>query len=108
MTLNVDSRIALDEVFRRSYEATNKQLDSIPAFFLKEVTEKVKGQVTQETSQEEREQVEKAVRLEVYRDICNSKVDSRVFLRHIQAVLNGPEALFQFRRTFAGQPCNAS
>jgi hypothetical protein len=68
---------------------------------MKELTEKVKGQVTQQTSHEEREQAEKAVRLEVYRDICNSKVDSRVFLRHIQAVLNGPKALFQFRRTFA-------
>jgi transformation/transcription domain-associated protein len=103
MTLDVDSRIALDEVYRRSCQAENKSFDSVPAFFLEEITKKLGVEVSLDGTQEEKNKMEKTVRLDVYRDICNNKVDSRLFLRHMQSVLDGPERLFHFRRSFAGQ-----
>jgi transformation/transcription domain-associated protein len=61
------------------------------------------SQVVNDTSQEDRERLEKAIRLEVYRDVCISRVGSKVFLEYVQNRLQGPESLYQFRRAFAGQ-----
>jgi transformation/transcription domain-associated protein len=103
MTLDTESRVALDDVFRSSQNSSEKKLEEIPEFFLKEVEEKLRSQTTQETTQGEREKLEKLIRQEVFTDICKSKVDPQVFLRFVQSNLDGPENLFQFRRAFAGQ-----
>lgn len=103
MTLDVDSRIALDEVYRRSFEAKNKKIESIPSYFLDEMVQRLKEKLPQDFTPEEKKKMEKGVRLDVYQGICSSKVDSRIFLSHIQSTLNSPERLFHFRRAFAGQ-----
>ena len=105
MTLDVDSRIALDEVFRNSQQLMpmNADMESMPAHFLEEMKQRLDGSVSQGTSQEEKAEIEKKIRLEVYQNICSSKVDSRLLLRHMQGTLSSPERFFHFRRSFAGQ-----
>jgi transformation/transcription domain-associated protein len=103
MTLDVDSRISLDEVFRRSYEVSGKEYECIPTHFFEETTRLLKDKVTEESSEEDKKAVELSTRLEVYRNICETKVDKGILLRHMHSVLDGPEPLFQFRRAFAGQ-----
>lgn len=103
MSLDSESRVALDGVFRSYCETSGTRLESIPEYFLKEVEERLQSQTTNETPQEEREKLENVIRQEVYTEICNSKVDSQILLRYVHQNLDGPENLFHFRRAFAGQ-----
>ncbi len=103
MTLDTESRVALDDVLRSSNNAHDNSLSSIPDYFLKKVDEELSNKTTKDTTQEERERIEKSIRHAVYSDIRQSKVDPLVFLRFVRSKLDGPENLFQFRRAFAGQ-----
>jgi transformation/transcription domain-associated protein len=103
MTLDVDSRIALDDVLRKYLERKNEKVAAIPASFLKQVSRGFKDKITPEMPTEEKKKMEKEVRLEAYRHICNSRIESGMFLHHIQSVLDGPEPFFHFRRALAGQ-----
>lgn len=103
MTLDVDSRIALDDVLRENLERKNKIVAAIPTAFLEHVSQGFKDRITPEMPPEEKKMMEKAVRLEAYHLICNSSIESSVLRRHIQAVLDGPESFFHFRRAVAGQ-----
>ena len=101
MSLDTDSRIALDEVFRKKNETNSKGIESISAHFLKELTQRLQGKVSPEATKEEKANIEKAVRLDIYNEICSSKVDNRILLRHIQRLFDSPESYFHFRRAFA-------
>jgi transformation/transcription domain-associated protein len=105
MTLDVESRVALDDVFRWNDSADDigQDLASLPTYFLQQVDEKLASSTTAETSQEEKEKLEKQIRCQVYNDIVQTKVDPKVFLRFVQTQLDGPENLFHFRRALAGQ-----
>lgn len=103
MTLDTESRVSLDDVLSLRNNVTENALATIPDLFLKEVDKKMTSKTTKDTSQEERERIERVIRHEVYNDIRTTKVDSRIFLRFIQRKLDGPENLFHFRRAFAGQ-----
>jgi transformation/transcription domain-associated protein len=103
MTLDVDSRISLEEVYRKSFESSKNKYDCIPTYFLGEITRRLKEKYSAESTEEEKTAAEMSTRLEVYEKICEEKVDNSIFLRHIQSILDGPEPLFQFRRAFAGQ-----
>jgi transformation/transcription domain-associated protein len=103
MTLDNESRVSLDDVFRLECDRVGRKFESIPISFLKEVEEKLQSQMTKDTCQEDREKLEKEIRKEIYDEICESKVDSRILLRFVHRNLGGPENLFQFRRAFAGQ-----
>jgi transformation/transcription domain-associated protein len=102
MTLDVDSRIALDDVWRVCSESNKTKGNLIPSLFLDEVAQKM-NKVGPSASDDERNKKERAVRLEVYNDICKNRVDSRSLLRYVQTALDGPESLFCFRRAFSGQ-----
>jgi len=99
MTPDPDSRLALDEVWRNE----NIKGKSVANFFSKELTERLKKVISHDTSEEAKKLAEKGVRLEVYRDICDSMVDNRLLLFYLLKVLDGPEAFYLFRRSFAVQ-----
>lgn len=80
-----------------------EELASLPTYFLKQVDEKLASCTTAETSQEEKEKLEKQIRCQVYSDVVRTKVDPKVLLRFVQMQLDGPENLFHFRRALAGQ-----
>ena len=103
ITMDVESRVALDDVIRSGFDTSGKMLETIPDFFVKEVEAKLARQSPTDTSQEEREKLEKIIRREVYSDVCASRVGSKVFLQYIQERLQDSESFYQFRRAFAGQ-----
>lgn len=101
MTPDPESRLALDEVFRRSCDANKSDVKPAATFFLEEITKKLKEIVSPDATEEEKGKTEKEVRLEVYREICETMVDNRILLRYLQNALESPEAFFLFRRAFA-------
>jgi transformation/transcription domain-associated protein len=102
MTPDPESRLALDEVLRRSCDGDeNDGKPAVATFFLEEITRQLKDVLSPDASEEEKGQTEKAVRLKVYREICETMVDDRILLRYLQNALDGPEAFFLFRRAFA-------
>ena len=106
MTLDVESRIALDDVWRVANEANSTNGDAIPSFFLDEVAKRMGKMDTGDSGAEDtgdKNEKEKAVRLDVYKGIASQKVDNRLLLRYVQSAMNGPESLFQFRRAFSSQ-----
>ena len=103
MTLDLDSRISLDEVYARScYSEKLDTLESVASHFLDKVTGRLKDGLPQG---DKKHSVIVKTRLEVYQDIRSNKVDRGVLCKHMQSVLEGPEQFFQFRRSFAGQVC---
>lgn len=103
MTPDPESRLSLDDVFRRSCDdVMDKSKSAKPAatFFVEEITKQLKEVVSPDASEEEKASVEKGVRLKVYREVCESMVDNRILLRYLQNAQNGPEAFFLFRRAF--------
>lgn len=103
MTLDSDSRVALDDVLRNHLVGRNEKMETIPETFLKELSKGFGEKLTANTTPEEKKSMEKAVRLDVYNQICNSKIGKNVLLHHIQSMLDGPEPFYHFRRAFAGQ-----
>jgi transformation/transcription domain-associated protein len=103
MTLDVDSRIALDDVLRKHLERKNQKVESIASSFLKQVAQGLKEKVTDEMAAEEKKQIEKVVRLSAYHQTCNSKIEGDILLRHIRCAFDGPEPFFHFRRAVTGQ-----
>jgi hypothetical protein len=89
MTLDVDSRIALDDVWRVCIKSNKTKGNLIPSLFLDEVAQKM-NQVGPSASDDERNKKEQSVRLEVYNDICKNRVDGRSLLRYVQTALDGP------------------
>jgi transformation/transcription domain-associated protein len=102
LTLDVESRISLDEVFTRSCDVGKVTHDRIATYFLEEVTRRLKEKHSDVEGAAFEEKIVET-RLEVYHHICKTKVDNDILLRHMQSVLDGPEPLFQFRRAFASQ-----
>jgi transformation/transcription domain-associated protein len=103
ITLDVDSRVALDDVMRSSFDLLGMKLESMPDIFVKEVEAKLASCTEKDTPQEEREKLEKAIRCDVYNEICTSRVGSKVFVQYVQKRLDSSESFYQFRRAFAGQ-----
>eukprot|EP00980_Cylindrotheca_fusiformis_P015838 scaffold4637_cov128-Cylindrotheca_fusiformis.AAC.9 len=103
MTLDVDARVALDDVLRTNLGRKHTEVSAIPAAFLKQVSEGFKDKIGPEMPQEEKKRMEKEVRLEAFHAICNSGIESCMLRNHIQSVLDGPEPFFHFRRAVAGQ-----
>lgn len=103
ITLDVESRVALDDILRTGLDTSGGNLESIPEFFLKEVESKMAAQASQELTQSQRETQEKAIRHDVYRTICSSQVGSRIFLEYVFKRIQAAENFYQFRRAFAGQ-----
>jgi len=101
MTPDPDSRLALDEVWR-NYREKKKGVISVAKFFSNELTKRLKEVVSQDTP-EDKKKAEREIRLQVYNKICDSMVDNRILLRYLLDMLDGPEAFFLFRRSFAVQ-----
>jgi len=102
MTPDPDSRLALDEVWRNCRDE-NKEGKSVANFFSKELTEELQKVISHDTSEADKKKLEMEVRLKVYSKICDSMVDNRILLRYLLQVLDGPEAFYLFRRSFAVQ-----
>jgi len=102
MTPDPDSRLALDEVWRNCRDE-NKEGKSVANFFSKELTEELKKVISHDTSEADKKKLEMEVRLKVYSKICDSMADNRILLRYLLQVLDGPEAFYLFRRSFAVQ-----
>lgn len=103
MTLDISSRVSLDEVFRASYDSCEKKLETLPDLFSKRVYEKLRAQTTTDAKKADLESLEKSIRKEVYTTIQSEEVDKNLLLRYVQEHLGSPERLYAFRRTFAGQ-----
>ena len=103
MTLDVESRIALDDVWRVSNESNDTNGREIPAHFLGEVAKRMSNMDISDGADGDKNDKERAVRLDVYKGIASKKVDNRLLLRYVQSVMNGPESLFHFRRAFSSQ-----
>ncbi|KAL3936676.1 MAG: hypothetical protein SGBAC_008060 [Bacillariaceae sp.] len=103
MTLDYDSRIALDDVFREHLEKDEKKASDVTASFLSEAAEGFKRRSKPGISPEEKEKLQQVVRHEAYVQTCNSHVGRNILKRHIRSNFDGPEPFFQFRRAFAGQ-----
>jgi transformation/transcription domain-associated protein len=101
MTPDPESRLALDDVLRRSYDTEKNEGKPVATFFLEEITRRLKDAVSPDASEDEKSKAEKEVRLDVYREICDSKVDKRMLLRYLQRVFESPEAFFLFRRALS-------
>ena len=102
MTLDLESRISLDEVYSRT--SCNEQrdtLESLSSCFLEDVTDRLKDN---RSEGDDKHNVIVKARLEVYQKL-RSKVDRGILCRHMQSVLEGPEQFYQFRKAFAGQVC---
>lgn len=101
MTPDPDSRLALDEVWR---DCRDEKMEgkSVANFISKELTVRLQ-KVSRDVSEEKKKLVEKEVRLQVYRKICDSMADNRILLRYLLLILDGPEKFYLFRRSFAVQ-----
>jgi hypothetical protein len=103
MTPDQQSRLALDDVLRSSYDSGDDQCKPAAKFFLDEVTRLLKDRVELEASVEDKSQAEKEVRLKVYAEICDTMVDRRTLLRYLQKTFGTPESFYLFRRSLAVQ-----
>jgi transformation/transcription domain-associated protein len=101
MTPDPESRLSLDEVFRRSCDADKSKAKPAVTYFVEEITKRLKVVVSPDASEEEKARTEKEVRLKVYREVCETMVDNRMLLRYLQNSQRSPEAFFLFRRAFA-------
>jgi transformation/transcription domain-associated protein len=103
MCRDFDSRLSLDDVLRRSYDAEGKDTKEIASYFLQQITSKLKDKVSSDASEAERAEAEREVRLEVYRDICSTKVEKRMLLRYLLKAFKDQEGFYLFRRAFSVQ-----
>lgn len=103
MCRDVDSRLALDDVLRRCFDGEGKDTKRVTAYFLEQITSKLKDKVSADASEVEKSKAEQEVRLEVYRDVCSSMVDKRMLVRYLQKAFNDQEAFYLFRRAFSVQ-----
>jgi transformation/transcription domain-associated protein len=99
MTADDTSDTSLDDVFHRISDIDEHD----PSVFYQEeegklLTEK-KGDNLPKDKQTE---LERAVKLQVFETVCKT-VKSDLLLNHMRAALDGPEQLFQFRRSFTTQ-----
>jgi transformation/transcription domain-associated protein len=103
MTPDYESRFALDDVLRAdSYERNSLDLTSAATFFLEEVTKRLKGRVSLDSSEEENAIAEKEVRLSVYREVCGT-IHNRILSSFLQQFFSGPEPFYLFRRALTVQ-----
>ena len=109
MTGDDCSNTSLDSIYLLDKNNRDKNNESPVAFFQSEVTKRLAaardttdgGGNTQPSTPSN--MTEKTVKLEVFNEICATMVKSDILLRHIQAKLKDPEALFLFRKAFCGQ-----
>lgn len=103
MCRDMDSRLALDDVLRRSFDSQGKDTKEITSCFLKAITSKLKDKLLPDASEEEKTEAEREVRLEVYNDICLTMVDKRMLLRYLLNGFKDQEEFYLFRRAFSVQ-----
>jgi transformation/transcription domain-associated protein len=102
MTPDCDTRLALDEVFRTASSKNTKPNDSAADYFLNEISKRLKEEISAESSEEKKTAIEKEVRLDVYREVCNT-IKNRILVRYLQEVLDSTESFFLFRRSLSVQ-----
>eukprot|EP00521_Asterionellopsis_glacialis_P009632 CAMPEP_0195288008 /NCGR_PEP_ID=MMETSP0707-20130614/4839_1 /TAXON_ID=33640 /ORGANISM="Asterionellopsis glacialis, Strain CCMP134" /LENGTH=1220 /DNA_ID=CAMNT_0040347823 /DNA_START=300 /DNA_END=3962 /DNA_ORIENTATION=+ len=103
MTAEKDSRLSLDDAYRRVCEREGEIHDSIVNYFQQAVADNLEKRKYSALEGPEKKRVEKAAKLEIYTNICETMVDARILLKNMHLALDGPEGLYQFRRSFAGQ-----
>lgn len=108
MTGDDDANKSLEHVFRLNRLANHTSIDAPVAYYQSQVTKRIaniKAASHSDVSTDAHDNAssEKAVKLEVFQEICESMVESNILLTHLQAALSGPEALFAFRKAFSGQ-----
>ena len=97
MTADANSRVSLDEIYKRHCLEHGIDPASIVSFYHEELAKAS----PKEDSTEAAGDMEQA-RIQVFKKVC-SKTGSRLLLQHMSSVLNDPEALFHFRRSFSDQ-----
>jgi len=99
-----NTRTSLDDVHRLACDLDGRDCAELSLRFNTELKEKLAELPADDLEHEERIKKENAVRLNVFNQISKEGVrESRILLNHLYDVLQGPELLFLFRRTFAQQ-----
>ncbi len=101
MTADSTSRVSLDDVFRQYCDRIGKRHDFISSHFHEEVVRRRKEKSANDASVDPN--AEDPSKLEVFKEICKTKVNMKVLLDYMHATLDGQEPLFQFRRVFSSQ-----
>jgi hypothetical protein len=103
MTGEDDSRMSLDDVFRRFCEKSGQEFDYVCQSFHNEIVNELEAKNFRELEGDEKAKLEVAVKLKAYSRICSTMVDSSVLLDFIRSSLGDSESVFHYRRSFAGQ-----
>ncbi|CAB9517671.1 PI3/PI4-kinase family protein C1F5.11c [Seminavis robusta] len=100
MTADSSSRISLDEIYKRKCLADGEDPNAVVNFFN---TELAKAQSRKQEEQENQQTVSAdALRVEVLKKACE-RTEDQIMLQYMSASLGNPEAVFNFRRSFADQ-----
>eukprot|EP00540_Astrosyne_radiata_P023165 CAMPEP_0116870060 /NCGR_PEP_ID=MMETSP0418-20121206/28092_1 /TAXON_ID=1158023 /ORGANISM="Astrosyne radiata, Strain 13vi08-1A" /LENGTH=312 /DNA_ID=CAMNT_0004506199 /DNA_START=160 /DNA_END=1098 /DNA_ORIENTATION=- len=102
MTAESDSRLSLDDAFKRHCEDHHSAVESVAAYFGEKVSQSLHSKGYRGKDVKEKSAMELACKLEVYEKICSSKVNPELLLNHMRSKLHDAEALYHFRRAYAG------
>ncbi|KAI2509201.1 PI3/PI4 kinase-like protein [Fragilaria crotonensis] len=101
MTYEKESRLSLDDVFRRRCDQAGCETNVIVGYYRYRVKKLRDMRSNENMSPEEMKQLMITIHIDVLRDVCETKVDATILLDHIQGNLVSAENLFHFRRSFA-------
>eukprot|EP00978_Attheya_sp_CCMP212_P030897 scaffold115085_cov55-Attheya_sp.AAC.2 len=97
MTADDTSDTSLDDVFRRISD-----LECVDEIYQDEERKLLKEKKGDDLPEDKQTELERSVKLQVFESVCKM-VKSDLLLNHMRATLDGPEQLFQFRRSFTTQ-----
>jgi phosphatidylinositol kinase/protein kinase (PI-3 family) len=97
MTADDTADTSLDDVFRRISD-----LECVDEIYQEEEGKLLKEKKSDNLPEDKQTELERSVKLQVFQSVCKM-VKSDLLLNHMRATLDGPEQLFQFRRSFTTQ-----
>jgi transformation/transcription domain-associated protein len=98
-----DSRVSLDRVGEQMCGRAGVDYGALVDLFHEKAAQNAKAKKPEDLDDAERLQLERSSKLAAFRDICENHLRPDILLSYVAARLEGPEALFHFRRRFAGQ-----
>ena len=94
------SHHSLEEIYSLDCTERALNIEAPMVFFQEEVRRQVQEKVNVGV---DRQALERSIKADVFKQICDNMVESNILARHVQATFGTPEILYRFRHTFTNQ-----